>query len=146
MPEPEVAPTPAPVVHPDNAGFWSALSAHQLRLQRCTACTTLRYPVSPICPVCLREDHAWEQMSGRARLIAGITISRATGDPLWAPRTPYSVALVQLEEGPRLKGWIDGQMLAQLRPGDQVEVGFDDRAGFTLIRFVAPSAGPAAGV
>lgn len=126
---------PLPVVHPDNQEFWDALAHHELRLQRCGACGELRYPVSPVCPGCLSEEHIWERMSGRGWLVTTVTVHRATGDSWWAGRTPFAVALVQLEEGPRLKGGMTAEAAERVAPGDPVAVAFDDFEGATLLRF-----------
>ena len=127
---------PLPVVHPDNAPFWEHLKKHRLHLQRCGECGMLRYPVSPVCPDCLSEEHSWEAMSGRGRLVTAVVVQRATGGQWWSSRTPFAVALVQLDEGPRLKGGMDPGVAARLKPGDAVRVGFEDvDDGIALLRF-----------
>lgn len=128
---------PLPVIHPDNQQFWDWLRQHQLRLQRCGECGKLRYPVSPVCPDCLSERFQWEPMSGRALLVTAVTVHRATGNPWWANATPFSVVLVRLEEGPRLKGSIANDVAAKLRPGADLVAEFEDVEGATLLRFVA---------
>ncbi|MEI7925962.1 MAG: OB-fold domain-containing protein [Chloroflexota bacterium] len=93
---------PLPVIHPDNAPYWAALKNHELRLQRCTDCNTLRYPVSPVCWKCLSEAADWEKLSGKGTLRSWIVVEAATGNPAWSEDIPYVVALVDLAEGPRL--------------------------------------------
>lgn len=126
---------PGPVIHPDNEEFWRSLGEHSMRLQRCSECGVVRYPVSPVCPECLAEAHTWDRMSGRGRLVASVTVARATGDRWWAERTPFAVAVVELEEGPRLKGLIDVRTAEALRPGAAVRAEFEDIAGTALLRF-----------
>src|SRR5215831_6873149 len=41
-----------PVVSPDTAFFWEGTARHELRIQRCGGCGTLRHPPGPMCPVC----------------------------------------------------------------------------------------------
>ena len=120
---------PLPVVHPDNAGFWAALKNHELRLQRCTACQTLRYPVSPVCHNCLSYEHEWELLSGRGTLGSWIIVEQATGNPAWQEVVPYVVALVNLEEGPRITSNVVGLEHAQfdqLKYGMPLTIVFDD--------------------
>ena len=120
---------PLPVVHPDNAGFWAALKDHELRLQRCTQCRTLRYPVSPVCHECLSYEHEWERLSGRGTLGSWIVVEQATGNPTWQEVVPYVVALVNLEEGPRITSNIVGldyTQYDQLAYGMPLTVVFDD--------------------
>ena len=129
---------PLPLIHPDNQEFWESLSRHELRLQRCLGCSFLRYPVSPVCPQCLGDQAQWEAMSGRARLVSAVTVHRATGNPWWETRTPFSVALVRLDEGPRLKGWVANDLVGRLSPGSPLVAAFEDCEGVTLLGFTEP--------
>ncbi|HVM94890.1 MAG TPA: zinc ribbon domain-containing protein, partial [Candidatus Acidoferrales bacterium] len=60
--------TPTPVPNFDNAGFWEACRKHELRIQRCSACGTLRHHPRPMCPACNSVDYDWQLVSGRATL------------------------------------------------------------------------------
>ncbi|MEX2445759.1 MAG: Zn-ribbon domain-containing OB-fold protein [Dehalococcoidia bacterium] len=127
---------PLPVVHPDNEPYWTALKAHELRMQRCTDCNTLRYPVSPVCWKCLSEGVEWEQLSGRGTLGTWIVVEQVTGNPAWSEDVPFIVALVNLEEGPRLTTNIVGIEPDQLAYGMPLEIVFDDvTAEITLAKF-----------
>ena len=54
---------------PADKDFWACCAKGELRLQRCTQCRTLRYPVSPVCHECLSYDHEWELLKiGRAHV------------------------------------------------------------------------------
>lgn len=117
---------PLPVVHPDNEGYWQSLKNHELRLQRCTDCGILRYPVSPVCWKCLSEAHEWQKLSGKGTLRSWIVVEAATGNPAWSEDIPYVVALVDLEEGPRLTTNIVQADPYSLTYGMPVEIVFDD--------------------
>ena len=120
---------PLPVVHPDNAGFWAALKEHELRLQRCTDCNTLRYPVSPVCHACLSYEAEWTRLSGKGTLGSWIIVEQATGNPAWQAAVPYVVALVNLAEGPRMTCNVVGleyEQYDQWKYGMPLEVVFDD--------------------
>lgn len=45
-------PRPRPVINRDNQGFWDGVREHRLLIQRCTACSTLRFPWLPGCNAC----------------------------------------------------------------------------------------------
>ena len=118
---------PLPAIHPENAPYWAALKEHELRLQRCRQCATLRYPASPVCYGCMSTaEPAWEQLSGKGTLGAWIVVERATGNPAWSEEVPYVVAYVDLDEGPRLPTNIVGVDPYALKTGMRVEVVFDD--------------------
>ena len=127
---------PLPVVHPDNAGFWAALKSHELRLQRCRDCKTLRYPVSPVCYNCLSYEADWERLSGKATLGSWIVVEQATGNPAWQEVVPYVVALVNLAEGPRLTTNIIGIDADKLKYGTPLEIVYHDvTPEITLAKF-----------
>ena len=87
-----------PEASPETQPFWDGCAAGQLRLQRCGSCDAFYFPPRPFCPTCLSGEVAWETVSGRARLHTYLINHRA------APgfEAPYAIAVVQLEEGPRM--------------------------------------------
>ena len=84
-----------------NRPFWEGGLAGELRFQRCDACGHLRYPISTICPRCLSGDATWVPVSGRGQVLTYAVFDRAY-HPSREGRTPYVVAIVQTEEGPRM--------------------------------------------
>jgi uncharacterized OB-fold protein len=82
------------------AAYRASLARGHLSFQRC-ACTEAWLPPREQCPRCLRADFRWEEASGGARLISWVVYHRAYDDA-FADRLPYCVAVVELDEGPRL--------------------------------------------
>lgn len=89
---------PAPVPTPETQPFWDATASGELRLQRCRPCDSHYFPPRPFCPTCLSDDVVWEPVSGRARLHSYVINHRPA--PGWTE--PYAIAVVELEEGPRM--------------------------------------------
>jgi hypothetical protein len=89
-----------PVLDEVNGPFWEGCRGGVLQLQRC-ACGHLRYPVSPLCPVCLSGEAVWEAMSGHGEIFSFV-VFRHVYNEAWRERVPYVVALVRLAEGPTL--------------------------------------------
>ncbi|MDZ4278720.1 MAG: OB-fold domain-containing protein [Dehalococcoidia bacterium] len=106
------APRPFPLPDRDTAPFWEAQNKHELKFQKCTACATVRYLVGPLCPECRSFDFAWITSSGRGKIYS-YTVVRHQTHPAFP--VPYTVALVEMEEGPRV--------IAQLRVPE--DAGFD---------------------
>jgi hypothetical protein len=115
---------PLPTLTDENRPFWEAARAGRLSLQRCDSCAHFRYPISPFCPRCLSADFAWTPVSGRGSVFSYIVFHKAY-HPGFKVELPYNVALVQLEEGPRMYSNIVGTPNDQVRVGDAVEVVFD---------------------
>ena len=97
---------PDPVIHPDSEEFWSGLARGELRLQRCTACATWRFPSSPVCFRCRSFAHTWAPISPGGRVAAAVVVRRATGDPVWGAHVPFASGIVDLEHDLRLPGRI----------------------------------------
>lgn len=116
---------PIPVPNFDNAGFWDGCRLHELRLQRCTSCTSVRHPPRPMCPQCNSLDYEWTPVSGRG-VIYSFTIVHGPTLPVFQERAPYNVVVVQLEEGPFIVSNVVAAEGKALRIGLPVEVAFED--------------------
>lgn len=105
--------------------FWDACRKHELRIQRCRACGTLHHYPRLQCPQdgCDRFD--WALMSGRGTVFSFVVAHRAF-HPGFKGEVPYVVAVIELEEGPRMMSNVVGLAPAQVRIGMAVEVVFED--------------------
>ncbi|MFC2038249.1 Zn-ribbon domain-containing OB-fold protein [Chloroflexota bacterium] len=92
---------PLPGIDGENKPFWDYCKKHELRMQKCLQCGTIRYPVSPICQNCLHMEFEWEKLSGKGKVYS-FTIIRRASHPGFAGEVPYTVAIIELEEGTRL--------------------------------------------
>jgi hypothetical protein len=89
-------PRPAPT--PETKHFWDGARAGELLLQRCRACARAYFPPRPFCPRCASRDVEILRASGRATLYSYVIHERPV--PGFTP--PYAIAVVALEEGPRM--------------------------------------------
>ena len=89
-----------PRVTPLNEHFWQAGADGRLHILRCRDCKTWIHPPSPRCPECLGKDLAPEAVSGRAT-VATFTLNHQPWVP--APDHPYAIAIVELDEDPRVR-------------------------------------------
>lgn len=87
-----------PPATPETRHFWEGARAGRLMLQRCQACRHAYFPPQPFCPQCSSRKVEAFQASGRASLYS-YTISLRDMPGM---KAPYSIAVVQLEEGPRM--------------------------------------------
>jgi hypothetical protein len=87
-----------PAITPETRHFWEGTRTGELRLQQCNACAQVYFPPRPFCPQCGARDVAVRRASGRATLYSYVIHHRPA--PGFVP--PYSIAVVQLEEGPRM--------------------------------------------
>ena len=117
---------PAPVSNPDSAPYWNGAREERLMIRKCCACSALHFMPRFLCPSCWSEDLEWIQSSGRGTVHSFTVIRRAPME-IFASRVPYVVALVDLEEGPRMMTNIVGANALETRIGDRVSVCFEDR-------------------
>lgn len=103
--------------------FWEATSRHELVLQRC-ACGHYQHYPRPVCMSCGGDELSFVTASGAGRVYAHSTVYRA---PTPGLEPPYVVALVDLEEGPRMLSRLVGDTSA-LRCGTAVQVRFEPLA------------------
>ena len=89
---------PLPAMTPETRHFWEGTRAGELRLQKCAACNHVYFPPRPFCPQCASSDVSVLRASGRATLHSYVIHHRPA--PGFVP--PYSIAVVELEEGPRM--------------------------------------------
>jgi len=90
-----------PVTDPDSRPYWEYLKNKELRLQKCQVCGRLRFPPGPGCPYCGAPGGEWTPLSGRGTVYSWIVVHHPV-DPRLKEDVPYTVALVELEEGPRV--------------------------------------------
>lgn len=115
---------PLPTIDDGNRPFWQGCAAGELRLQRCTACTHLRYPINAVCPRCLAAEHVWEAVSGRGNVYSTIVFHQVYNEAFRGD-VPYNVAMIALAEGPRMISNVTGVPADAVRVGDEVTVWFD---------------------
>ena len=116
---------PLPRIDEESRGWWEALGRHELYVQRCRDCDTLRLPPRAVCPVCLSSAVVWERASGRGTVYS-FTVTHQNQAPGFREELPYVLAVVELEEGPRLVTNVVGCAPDEVRIGMAVEVTFDD--------------------
>ena len=83
---------------PETEHFWEGTRGGELRLQRCDKCSKTYFPPRPFCPACASREVSIVPASGKARLFSYVIHHRPV--PGFTP--PYAIAVVELEEGPRM--------------------------------------------
>lgn len=126
---------PLPSIDAQNRPYWDAARAHEIRLPKCDACGHLRVVFERWCPRCGGDASTWTRMSGRGTVWSHCTFHRPYFKA-FQDEIPYGVALVQLDEGPRLITNIVGIPRERVTIGLRVEAVFDDvTPDATLVKF-----------
>ena len=133
MVEPARKPLPHP--SPESQPFWDGARANRLMLPRCNTCGRFWFPPSQRCCHCLAADFAWRESRGEGRIYSFVVYHRVY-HPGFENDVPYVVAIVELDEGPRLLSNIVGASWEEIRCDMRVRVVFEDSgSGITLPKF-----------
>jgi uncharacterized OB-fold protein len=126
-----------PYGDPLSRPFWEAAREHRLILQRCVACGRYQFYPRPFCLACPAGELEWAEVPGLGTVYS-ITTVRMNVLPELEP--PYQVAIVELDEGPRMLGGIvDGEA----RIGDRVEIRWWERKNLPPLPMFAVQGGGA---
>ena len=117
-----------PLPQPDavSAPYWAAAREGRLLVQECASCGNRQWYPRALCTRCGAEP-GWLTCSGRG-VVHTFTVIRQMGMPGFRDETPYVVAMIELEEGPRLMGNVLDVAVEDVRIGMAVEVVFVDSA------------------
>lgn len=133
---------PLPQPTPFDEPYWNYLKGHELRLPRCGGCGCIFFPPQPCCPRCLSDRLEWVAASGRGRVWSWVVFHHVYFQS-FAEDIPYVVALVELEEGPRMISTIVDCPPEEIRCDMPVEVVFEDvTPEFTIPKFRPIREGP----
>ncbi|MCG2634881.1 MAG: Zn-ribbon domain-containing OB-fold protein [Gammaproteobacteria bacterium] len=126
---------PLPNPTPDSQPYWDSLKAHRMSLQKCTACSSfIHYPRSR-CPECGADAFEWVPVSGRGTVYT-YTIARMPTHPAFGKDAPYTIAIVELEEGVRVTSNVIDCAPEAVKVGMPVEVVYEDvNDEITLAKF-----------
>jgi hypothetical protein len=100
---------PVPRPAPESIPYWEAAKQHRLSLL----------------PNCLSANFSFQDVSGRGKVYSFVTFHRPY-HPAFTEEVPYVVALVELDEGPRLLTNILGIAPEEVRCDMPVVVTYDD--------------------
>jgi len=115
---------------PGHDEFWASCNKQELRLQRCTGCSKVLWPVAKACEYCGGADLAWERMSGAGKIVSWCTFVQDYYKGVMP--VPYDTILVELAEGPLFVSNPNGFSTKEIAVDMPVQLAFidcEDKAG-----------------
>ena len=103
--------------------FWDGCKEGRFLLRHCNACGEHHFYPRPFCLNCEATTMEWVEAAGTGTIYSVTTVRIPVVDEL---KPPYFLALVDLDEGPRLLTNIDGD---SARIGDRVTLAWRSRNG-----------------
>ena len=115
----------APPMDWESRPFWEGCRRHELVLQRCADCGTVRHRPRALCPGCLSGEIEWIRASGRGTVYSYTVTHQNQASP-FRGAVPYVLAYVDLEEGVRMLTNVVGCDPGDVCVGMPVQVEFVD--------------------
>lgn len=116
-----------------NKPYWQAIRQGELSFQLCRSCGHGWLPAREACPACLSTVWQWKTATGKGKIVSWV-VYHVAHHPAFADRLPYNVALIELEEGPRLLSNVLNEP-ARFQHGAEVRLVIDTNAEIPLAQF-----------
>ncbi len=117
-----------------NGEFFSYTSRQELRFQKCDDCGSWRHMPRHTCARCHSPNWSWQKSGGRGKLYSW-NINYRSFHPAFNDDTPYSVCVIEMEEGVRMVSQLVDIDIADYRLDLPVEVVFAPRGDAMLPMF-----------
>src|SRR4030066_2511732 len=102
--------------------FYKHLAQGKLMAGKCTGTRKIHLPPRPLCDNCFSQTFEWVEVSRKGKLLSYTVIHIAP--PQFQANTPYAVGIMELENGLRIPGMIQGAPQDQLKVGMTVTIDF----------------------
>ncbi|XVQ07566.1 Zn-ribbon domain-containing OB-fold protein [Spirillospora sp. CA-255316] len=125
------------VVEPGIEPYWDGAARNRLILSRCTEDDRLLWPPRPFCPRHMTAPVRWDEVGGGGVVYSYTVVHR--GEGAFATVSPYVLAYVELDEGPRILTNLRtpaGRTDLDVHIGQRVRARFDAHGGGSpVLRF-----------
>jgi len=103
--------------------FYKFASERKLMAAKCKKCGTMLLPPRPMCTKCFSSDLEWVELENEGKLLTYTVIH--VSPKQFESFVPYSVGIVELEDGLKLPGMIRGVEPEKISVGMDLKVDFD---------------------
>jgi uncharacterized OB-fold protein len=108
------------------SSFYKFVSEKRLMAAKCNECGTVLLPPKPMCTKCLSTNLKWIELEGAGKLLSYTIIHVAPEQ--FQSITPYTVGIVELQNGLRLPGMIRDVDAEEIRVGMNLKIDFEPLA------------------
>lgn len=122
--EPEIM-SQLPKQQPESKEYWVGTSLGELRYQLCCSCQVAQFPPSTGCRSCGSNQVVWRASSGLGTIFSITTVFRPPSQD-FKDKTPYDLALVELDEGFRIMVNVTPATKGQI--GSRIKIIFEKKS------------------
>jgi uncharacterized protein len=124
---------PLPLLDPVSTPYWEGTRRGELMYQECPQCGHRQFYPRFSCTRCT-ADPEWKVASGTGT-IHTFTVVRSTYAEPFREWAPFVVAIIEIDEGPRMTGNVVGRPVDDVRIGQRVQVSFVEAADDCALPF-----------
>jgi len=125
-------PLPRPTPNGDSLPYWNAARERRLVLRECKACGRKHFMPRAVCPHCWSDRLEWVESNGGGTVHSFSVVHRAPS-PMFAANVPYVIAMIDLDDGPRMFANVIGLNALEVAIGDRVKLTFEDRGDGAML-------------
>jgi len=107
----------------DATGYYDGLRQGKLMLKHCRDCDRPYFYPRELCPHCYSDALEWRESPGLGAVYSYTIVRRPP--PIMKGREPYAVALVELDDGPRMMAPVVGCPPDKVHIGQRVCIAFE---------------------
>lgn len=104
-----------PEIHPEHKDYWDAATEGKLLIKQCDSCGEYHYYPRMLCPFCMSDKTIWKEANGTGSIYTYSVMRKGS---------PYAIAFVTLDEGPKMMTNIVDCDLDAVHIGQKVKVVF----------------------
>jgi uncharacterized OB-fold protein len=124
---------------PELDPYWTGAREDKLVLARCTVCGATPWMPRPFCSTHPEASVEWIETAGTATIYSFTTVMK--GEGAFKDASPYVLAVVELDNGPRILTNILTSGDEEVQIGQPVSAAFDHRADSgSILRFATEAA------
>ena len=102
--------------------FYKFMQQGKLMAGKCLKCGKIHLPPRPLCDNCFSQEFKWVEAPGKGKLLTYTVIYIAPTQ--FQALAPYAVGIIELDNGLRIPGMIQGAPQDQLKVGMAVTIDF----------------------
>jgi uncharacterized OB-fold protein len=113
-----------PMVNRDSQFFWDGTAVGELRIPKCNACGSKRFPPGPACQSCEAYDRGYDVAAGTGTVYSYVVHRHP---PVPGKELPIVIALIDVDEGVRMVGEVvdvDADDEGAIEIGTRLQVDF----------------------
>jgi uncharacterized OB-fold protein len=134
----DVAQRPVPEPDEGSQRFFDGAKEGDLMLRQCGDCGAWLHPQAAICSECLGEKIDWAQASGQGTVFSFGVMHRVY-HPGFIHDVPYNLAIIELDEGPRINTNLVNVDSSEIKVGMHVRAVFEEQPGGVVLPKFEPA-------